>query len=94
LRIGALERLNAVGEHPLVRVRFLTLSESLLLAASPPRNMASMLAGYTNASLADYYVPVDADIPDMSVKFIDEHDAYINALSVKGNGYRGRGRRK
>ena len=44
------------------------------------------LARYTNASLADYHVPVNADIPDMTVEFIDEHDPYINALGVKGIG--------
>lgn len=44
------------------------------------------LARYTNASLADYHVPVNADIPDMTVEFIDEKDPYINALGVKGIG--------
>jgi len=44
------------------------------------------LARYTNASLADYHVPVNADIPDMRVEFIDEHDPYINAMGVKGIG--------
>jgi xanthine dehydrogenase YagR molybdenum-binding subunit len=44
------------------------------------------LARYTNANLADYHVPVNADIPDMTVEFIDEHDPYVNALGVKGIG--------
>lgn len=44
------------------------------------------LARYTNASLADYHIPVNADIPDMTVEFIDEHDPYINAMGVKGIG--------
>ncbi|MCB2411082.1 xanthine dehydrogenase family protein molybdopterin-binding subunit [Hymenobacter lucidus] len=44
------------------------------------------LARYTNPNLADYHVPVNADIPDMTVEFIDEHDPYINALGVKGIG--------
>jgi len=44
------------------------------------------LARYTNASLADYHVPVNADIPDMTVEFIDEKDPYINAMGVKGIG--------
>ncbi|WBO86868.1 xanthine dehydrogenase family protein molybdopterin-binding subunit [Hymenobacter yonginensis] len=44
------------------------------------------LARYTNATLADYHVPVNADIPDMTVEFIDEHDPYINAMGVKGIG--------
>jgi xanthine dehydrogenase YagR molybdenum-binding subunit len=44
------------------------------------------LARYTNASLADYHVPVNADIPEMHIEFIDEHDPYINAMGVKGIG--------
>lgn len=44
------------------------------------------LARYTNASLADYHVPVNADIPEMRVEFIDEHDPYVNAMGVKGIG--------
>jgi xanthine dehydrogenase YagR molybdenum-binding subunit len=47
---------------------------------------APHLARYTNASLADYHVPVNADIPDMHIEFIDEHDPYINAMGVKGIG--------
>lgn len=43
LRIGAMERMNAVGEHALVKELFPAVSESLLLAASPQlRNMASI----------------------------------------------------
>ena len=41
---------------------------------------------YTNASLADYHIPVNADIPDMTVEFVEEHDPYINAMGVKGIG--------
>ncbi|RAK68091.1 xanthine dehydrogenase family protein molybdopterin-binding subunit [Hymenobacter edaphi] len=44
------------------------------------------LARYTNADLAGYHVPVNADIPDMTVDFIDEHDPYVNAMGVKGIG--------
>ena len=44
------------------------------------------LARYTNANLADYHIPVNADIPDMTVEFVDEHDPYINAMGVKGIG--------
>ena len=44
------------------------------------------LARYTNANLADYHVCTNADIPDMQVEFIDEHDPYINAMGVKGIG--------
>ncbi|GAB4029172.1 xanthine dehydrogenase family protein molybdopterin-binding subunit [Spirosoma jeollabukense] len=44
------------------------------------------LARYTNASLADYHVCVNADIPEMTVAFIDEEDRYVNAMGVKGLG--------
>ncbi|SNC61341.1 xanthine dehydrogenase, molybdenum binding subunit apoprotein [Hymenobacter gelipurpurascens] len=44
------------------------------------------LARYTNANLADYHILVNADIPEMTVEFIDEHDPYINAMGVKGIG--------
>ncbi len=43
-------------------------------------------ARYTNATLADYHVCVNADIPAMTVEFVDEHDPYINAMGVKGIG--------
>ncbi len=43
-------------------------------------------ARYTNASLAEYHVCVNADIPEMTVEFVEEHDPYINAMGVKGIG--------
>jgi xanthine dehydrogenase YagR molybdenum-binding subunit len=49
-------------------------------------NRDEHFARYTNASLADYHICVNADIPDMTVEFIDEKDHYINAMGVKGIG--------
>ena len=43
-------------------------------------------ARYTNADLAGYHIPVNADIPNMTVEFVEEHDPYINAMGVKGIG--------
>ncbi|WP_303311062.1 xanthine dehydrogenase family protein molybdopterin-binding subunit [Hymenobacter sp. BT730] len=43
-------------------------------------------ARYVNADLAGYHVPVQADIPDMTIEFVDEKDPYINAMGVKGIG--------
>ncbi|GAA4355205.1 xanthine dehydrogenase family protein molybdopterin-binding subunit [Hymenobacter saemangeumensis] len=43
-------------------------------------------ARYTNADLAGYHIPVNADIPDMTVEFVEEKDPYINAMGVKGIG--------
>lgn len=36
--------------------------------------------------LADYHVPVHADVPDMQVIFVDEVDPYVNEIGVKGVG--------
>jgi xanthine dehydrogenase YagR molybdenum-binding subunit len=38
-----------------------------------------------NATLADYLVPVNADIPDLEVLFVGEPDRF-NAAGVKGIG--------
>ncbi len=39
-----------------------------------------------NADLAEYHVPVNADVPAIEVLFVDEHDPYVNPLGVKGIG--------
>jgi xanthine dehydrogenase YagR molybdenum-binding subunit len=39
-----------------------------------------------NANIAEYHVPVNADIHDIQVIFVDEPDALINPLGVKGLG--------
>ena len=39
-----------------------------------------------NANIAEYHVPTNADVQDISVIFIDEPDERINALGVKGVG--------
>lgn len=36
--------------------------------------------------LADYHVPVHADIPEVDVLFIDEKDPYVNEVGAKGLG--------
>jgi xanthine dehydrogenase YagR molybdenum-binding subunit len=41
---------------------------------------------YTNANLAEYLVPVNADIPEIEIDFIPENDPHINVLGVKGIG--------
>src|SRR5205085_10828361 len=37
-----------------------------------------------NANLADYHMPVHADIPALDAFFVDEHDAHVNPLGAKG----------
>jgi xanthine dehydrogenase YagR molybdenum-binding subunit len=39
-----------------------------------------------NANIAEYHVPVNADIHDIEVIFVDEPDAIINPLGTKGVG--------
>lgn len=41
---------------------------------------------YINANLAEYHIPVHADIHDLDVVFIDEQDDFVNDLGVKGVG--------
>src|SRR5262249_15283728 len=39
-----------------------------------------------DANIAEYHVPVNADVHDIKVIFVDEPDAIINPLGVKGVG--------
>ena len=39
-----------------------------------------------NANLAEYHVPVNADVPSVEAILVDEHDPHVNALGVKGVG--------
>jgi xanthine dehydrogenase YagR molybdenum-binding subunit len=41
---------------------------------------------FVNANLAEYHVPVNADIGDIDVLFVPEHDPHVNALGAKGLG--------
>ena len=39
-----------------------------------------------NHNLAEYHVPVNADVRDIDVIFVEEHDSIVNPLGVKGLG--------
>ncbi|HWL71878.1 MAG TPA: xanthine dehydrogenase family protein molybdopterin-binding subunit [Geminicoccus sp.] len=39
-----------------------------------------------NANLAEYHVPVNADIPSVEAILVEENDPYVNALGIKGVG--------
>src|SRR4029077_14594444 len=39
-----------------------------------------------NANIAEYHVPVNADVHDIDVIFVDEPDALVNPLGIKGVG--------
>ncbi|HWE04261.1 MAG TPA: xanthine dehydrogenase family protein molybdopterin-binding subunit [Tepidisphaeraceae bacterium] len=44
------------------------------------------LGRYMNHDFAEYHVPVNADVPDIDVIFVEEHDDIVNPLGVKGVG--------
>jgi len=39
-----------------------------------------------NANIAEYHVPVNADVHDIEVIFVDEQDSLVNPLGIKGLG--------
>ncbi len=39
-----------------------------------------------NANLAEYHIPVNADVPSLEALMIDERDPHVNALGIKGVG--------
>jgi xanthine dehydrogenase YagR molybdenum-binding subunit len=41
---------------------------------------------YVNADLAEYHVPVNADIGSIDIAFVEENDSHINPIGVKGVG--------
>jgi xanthine dehydrogenase YagR molybdenum-binding subunit len=43
-------------------------------------------ARYVNENLADYLIPVNADVPDVKVLIIAEEDTRVNPLGIKGIG--------
>jgi len=56
LRIGTLERMSTVGEHPQVVQNYPVISESLLASASPQlRNMATMGGNLLQKTRCGYY---------------------------------------
>jgi xanthine dehydrogenase YagR molybdenum-binding subunit len=46
--------------------------------------MDHRFGGIMNANIAEYYIPVNADIHDIDVIFVEERDDHINRLGVKG----------
>ena len=43
-------------------------------------------ARYVNTNLADYLVPVNADVVDVEVIMVPEEDSQVNPLGIKGIG--------
>jgi len=48
--------------------------------------MDHQLGRFMNHSFAEYHIPVQADIGDVDVIFVEEHDQIVNALGSKGVG--------
>ncbi|MEJ7710968.1 MAG: molybdopterin cofactor-binding domain-containing protein [Pyrinomonadaceae bacterium] len=44
------------------------------------------LGRFMNHNYAEYHVPVNADVHDIEVIFVEEHDEIVNPLGVKGLG--------
>jgi xanthine dehydrogenase YagS FAD-binding subunit len=88
LRIGAMERMNAVGEHPLVKAQYPAVSESLLLAASPQlRNMASIGGNLLQRTRCGYFrdaaFPCNKRVPGSGCPALtgDNHNLAILGVS-------------
>jgi len=39
-----------------------------------------------NPNLAEYHIPVNADVPSIEAILVEEHDPHVNALGIKGVG--------
>ncbi|UPL50395.1 FAD binding domain-containing protein [Hymenobacter sublimis] len=88
LRIGALERMSDVGEHPLVQQQVPALSESLLLAASPQlRHMASIGGNLLQRTRCGYFrdaaFPCNKRVPGSGCPALtgDHHNLAILGVS-------------
>ena len=44
------------------------------------------LGRFMNHNLADYHIPVNADVPQIEVIFVEEHDEVVSPIGVKGLG--------
>lgn len=88
LRIGAMERMSDVGEHPLVLQNYPAVSESLLLAASPQlRNMASIGGNMLQRTRCGYFrdaaFPCNKRVPGSGCPAIagDNHNLAVLGVS-------------
>ena len=48
--------------------------------------MESRSGRVMNPNLAEYHIPVNADIPSLEAILVEEHDPHVNALGIKGVG--------
>ena len=48
--------------------------------------MDARLGRFVNHNLAEYYIPANADIPEIEAVWVDEIDTHVNPLGIKGIG--------
>ena len=65
-------------------MRLLFCSAAGLIAAEGKATRADEIR--MNANVAEYHVPVNADVHDIEVIFVDEPDDTVNSLGIKGLG--------
>jgi len=46
----------------------------------------ALVLGRENSELAEYLVPVNADVGSIEVHFVDEHDTHVSPMGAKGVG--------
>jgi xanthine dehydrogenase YagR molybdenum-binding subunit len=57
-----------------------------LSSAMESTELDLLLARYCNADLAEYHVPVNRDVCDVTTVMLDEEDTLVNPLGIKGIG--------
>ena len=67
-----------------IQLNIIALTELTRLFLPPM--LARRSGRIMNANLAEYHVPVNADVPSLEVLTVDEHDPHVNALGIKGVG--------
>ncbi|MEV7440677.1 xanthine dehydrogenase family protein molybdopterin-binding subunit [Streptomyces sp. NPDC091204] len=56
------------------------------MALTEHSTMDPAFGDFTENDLASYHVPVHADVPDIEVHWLDEHDKHLNPMGSKGIG--------
>jgi xanthine dehydrogenase YagR molybdenum-binding subunit len=93
--LGTIRVPRVVGVYDVGRVLNLKTARSQLMggivwgvgaALQEESSVDTRYGRFTNANLAEYHVPVNADIGSLDITFIDRPDPYINSLGVRGIG--------
>jgi xanthine dehydrogenase YagR molybdenum-binding subunit len=90
VRVARLVGVFAVGRIINPKTARSQLLGGMTMGLSMALHEASILdtefGDYLNHNLADYHIAVNADIGDIDVSWIDEHDPHINPMGAKGIG--------